>query len=182
MLSCWNFQLLSLIGGGFGDYNDQVCGAFIVIKPKNDRIGIWTKNSLDKDAIMHIGWLCISLFVVSKCVFFCLGKLSSDVCLSTLFWLTNRTILNGEAHTPFSCLFQKLHNLEFYFILFIVSFSVRFIVRFILQVIDWEFCSFFLFNIYNFKLNANGQLISWFCISSKLLSFLLILTYSPKCL
>lgn len=51
----WMELLLALIGEAFGEYNDYVCGAFCVIKQKNDRIGVWTKQANDRDSNMHIG-------------------------------------------------------------------------------------------------------------------------------
>lgn len=50
-------QLLCLIGEGFDEYNDYVCGAFVVIKRSQDRIGIWTKEASNRDANLHIGYV-----------------------------------------------------------------------------------------------------------------------------
>ncbi|KPM06500.1 eukaryotic translation initiation factor 4E-like protein [Sarcoptes scabiei] len=51
----WLEVLLCLIGEGFGDYNDSICGAFVLIKKNQNRIGIWTKDANHRDANMHIG-------------------------------------------------------------------------------------------------------------------------------
>ncbi|KAH9422028.1 eukaryotic translation initiation factor 4E-like [Dermatophagoides pteronyssinus] len=51
----WLELLLCLIGEGFDEYNDYVCGAFVVIKRSQDRIGIWTKEASNRDANLHIG-------------------------------------------------------------------------------------------------------------------------------
>ena len=48
-------QLMCLIGEAFGDGSDEVCGAVVNIRPKQNKISIWTGNAKSKDAILHIG-------------------------------------------------------------------------------------------------------------------------------
>lgn len=83
---------MCLIGEGFDDFNDYVCGAFVVIKKSQDRIGIWTKEASNRDANMHIGYVYLLLPYVSN---FLISLLSSNV-------IKKRTNYNGginfEAH------------------------------------------------------------------------------------
>jgi len=51
----WLEVLLCLIGEAFGDHSDQVCGAVINIRPKMDKISIWTGDCKNAAAITHIG-------------------------------------------------------------------------------------------------------------------------------
>ena len=46
---------MCLIGESFGDSSDEVCGAVVNIRPKQNKIAIWTGNAKEKDAILHIG-------------------------------------------------------------------------------------------------------------------------------
>ena len=48
-------QLMRLTGEVFGDSSDEVCGAVVNIRTKQNKISIWTGNSKRKDAIIHIG-------------------------------------------------------------------------------------------------------------------------------
>ena len=48
-------QLMCLIGEGFGDSTDEVCGAVVQIRAKGDKMAIWTGNTRKGDDIMHIG-------------------------------------------------------------------------------------------------------------------------------
>ena len=47
-------QLMCLIEA-FGDGSDKMCGAVVSIRPKQNKISIWTGNAKRKDAILHIG-------------------------------------------------------------------------------------------------------------------------------
>lgn len=49
-------QLLCLVGEGFDDFSDDVCGAVINVRAKGDKIAIWTTNYENKEAVTHIGW------------------------------------------------------------------------------------------------------------------------------
>ncbi|XP_068158971.1 eukaryotic translation initiation factor 4E1-like [Drosophila tropicalis] len=50
----WLDVLLCLIGEAF-DNSDQVCGAVVNIRGKNNKISIWTSNGNKEDAAMEIG-------------------------------------------------------------------------------------------------------------------------------
>jgi translation initiation factor 4E len=43
-----------MIGEAFDSY-DEICGAVVNIRPKGDRIAVWTGNYSNKDAILEIG-------------------------------------------------------------------------------------------------------------------------------
>jgi len=51
----WLEVLLCLIGEAFDEDGDDVCGAVVDIRMKQDKINIWTANCNNKDAILHIG-------------------------------------------------------------------------------------------------------------------------------
>lgn len=51
----WLEVLLCLIGEAFGDDSDQVCGAVINIRPKIDKISVWTNDCHNSQAITNIG-------------------------------------------------------------------------------------------------------------------------------
>jgi len=51
----WLEVLLCLIGEGFGEESDQVCGAVINIRPKMDKIAIWTNDCKSGQAVLKIG-------------------------------------------------------------------------------------------------------------------------------
>ena len=44
-----------MIGETFGITSDEVCGAVVDIRPKQNKISIWTGNTKRKDVIIHIG-------------------------------------------------------------------------------------------------------------------------------
>ena len=48
-------QLLCLVGEAFDDYSDLVCGTVVQIRPKLDKLAIWTGNYSDKVANVKIG-------------------------------------------------------------------------------------------------------------------------------
>ena len=48
-------QLLCLIGEAFGEDSDQVCGAVINIRPKGDKLAVWTQFADKQESVMHIG-------------------------------------------------------------------------------------------------------------------------------
>ncbi|XP_073775665.1 eukaryotic translation initiation factor 4E family member 1c isoform X2 [Danio rerio] len=48
-------QLLCLIGESFDEASEDVCGAVVNVRPKGDKIAIWTGNCQNRDAIMTIG-------------------------------------------------------------------------------------------------------------------------------
>jgi translation initiation factor 4E len=53
--SCWLETLMCLIGEGFDDSSDEVCGSVVQIRSKGDKMAIWTGNVEKADDIMHIG-------------------------------------------------------------------------------------------------------------------------------
>lgn len=48
-------QLLCLVGETFDEASDDVCGAVVNVRPKGDKLAIWTSNCQNRDAIMTIG-------------------------------------------------------------------------------------------------------------------------------
>lgn len=48
-------QLMCLVGEGFEDSSDEVCGAVVQIRGKADKIAIWTGNSKKEHDILTIG-------------------------------------------------------------------------------------------------------------------------------
>ena len=46
---------MCLVGEIFEDSSDDVCGAVVQMRPRGDKIAIWTANSKNKDQIMTIG-------------------------------------------------------------------------------------------------------------------------------
>lgn len=51
----WLEVLLCLIGEAFGEDSDQVCGAVINIRPKMDKISVWTNDCKNSPSIVNIG-------------------------------------------------------------------------------------------------------------------------------
>ena len=49
-------QLLAMIGEGFGEYSDEICGAVVNIRGKGDKLALWTKHCNDGEATLNIGW------------------------------------------------------------------------------------------------------------------------------
>ncbi|KAF2531669.1 hypothetical protein F2Q70_00032744 [Brassica cretica] len=50
----WLYTLLALIGEQF-DHGDEICGAVVNIRGKQERISIWTKNASNEAAQVSIG-------------------------------------------------------------------------------------------------------------------------------
>lgn len=50
-------QLLCLVGESFDEASEDVCGAVVNVRPKGDKIAIWTSSCQNRDAIMTIGWV-----------------------------------------------------------------------------------------------------------------------------
>jgi len=46
---------MCLVGEGFEESSDEVCGAVVQIRTKGDKMAIWTGNVHKSDDIMHIG-------------------------------------------------------------------------------------------------------------------------------
>lgn len=53
--ACWLETLMCLIGEGFDDSSDEVCGSVVQIRSKGDKMAIWTGNLEKADDIVHIG-------------------------------------------------------------------------------------------------------------------------------
>jgi len=51
----WLEVLLCLIGEAFGEESEQICGAVINVRPKMDKIAIWTGDSKASSAVQKIG-------------------------------------------------------------------------------------------------------------------------------
>lgn len=54
--SYWLEVILCLIGEAFDEFSDDICGAVVNIRPKGDKLSIWTADSTNKDGIMKIGY------------------------------------------------------------------------------------------------------------------------------
>ncbi|XP_010559277.1 PREDICTED: eukaryotic translation initiation factor 4E-1 [Tarenaya hassleriana] len=52
--TCWLYTLLALIGEQF-DHGDEICGAVVNVRGKQERISIWTKNAANEAAQVSIG-------------------------------------------------------------------------------------------------------------------------------
>jgi len=51
----WLETLLCLIGEAFGDASDEVCGAVVNIRPKGDKLGLWTSHASHSETVLTIG-------------------------------------------------------------------------------------------------------------------------------
>ncbi|KAG7188282.1 hypothetical protein KM043_007946 [Ampulex compressa] len=51
----WLEIILCMIGEAFNEYSDDVCGAVVNIRPKGDKIGVWTANANSVESVMEIG-------------------------------------------------------------------------------------------------------------------------------
>ncbi|KAL6991338.1 Eukaryotic translation initiation factor 4E type 2 [Sarracenia purpurea var. burkii] len=52
--TCWLYTLLAMIGEQF-DHGDEICGAVVNIRARQDKIALWTKNAANEAAQMSIG-------------------------------------------------------------------------------------------------------------------------------
>ena len=48
-------QLLCLIGEAFDELSDEICGAVVNIRPKGDKLGLWTRDASNSEANLKIG-------------------------------------------------------------------------------------------------------------------------------
>ncbi|KAI8794592.1 eukaryotic translation initiation factor 4E [Biomphalaria glabrata] len=65
----WLETLLCLIGEGFDEHSDDICGATVNIRTKGDKLGLWTRDANKIEATKKIGLkLKESLNVPSKIV------------------------------------------------------------------------------------------------------------------
>jgi len=51
----WLETLLCLIGEAFDDASEDICGAWVQIRQKNDKVAIWTGDASNKERVMSIG-------------------------------------------------------------------------------------------------------------------------------
>ncbi|KAK7245609.1 hypothetical protein RIF29_40456 [Crotalaria pallida] len=52
--TCWLYTLLAMIGEQF-DHGDEICGAVVNVRGRQDKISIWTKNASNEAAQISIG-------------------------------------------------------------------------------------------------------------------------------
>ncbi|KAA8519579.1 hypothetical protein F0562_013797 [Nyssa sinensis] len=52
--TCWLYTLLAMVGEQF-DHGDEICGAVVNVRPRGEKIGLWTKNAANETAQMSIG-------------------------------------------------------------------------------------------------------------------------------
>jgi len=51
----WQETLLCLIGESFDPFSDEICGAVVNIRPKGDKLAIWTGDAEKQEKVMKIG-------------------------------------------------------------------------------------------------------------------------------
>lgn len=44
-----------MIGESFDEYSNEICGAYINIRPKSDKISLWTADNSKNEVNMAIG-------------------------------------------------------------------------------------------------------------------------------
>ncbi|KAM0071533.1 putative translation Initiation factor eIF-4e, eukaryotic translation initiation factor 4E (eIF-4E) [Helianthus debilis subsp. tardiflorus] len=52
--TCWLYTLLAMIGEQF-DHGDEICGAVVNVRSRQEKIALWTKNAANEPAQMSIG-------------------------------------------------------------------------------------------------------------------------------
>ncbi|XVE51532.1 hypothetical protein DITRI_Ditri02bG0049500 [Diplodiscus trichospermus] len=53
----WLYTLLALIGEQF-EYGDEICGAVVSVRTKQEKIALWTKNAANETAqVTRVAWL-----------------------------------------------------------------------------------------------------------------------------
>ncbi|KAF4347026.1 hypothetical protein CsatB_002081 [Cannabis sativa] len=52
--TCWLYTLLAMIGEQF-DHGDEICGAVVNVRARQEKISIWTKNAANEEAQVSIG-------------------------------------------------------------------------------------------------------------------------------
>ncbi|GER31813.1 eukaryotic translation initiation factor 4Efamily protein [Striga asiatica] len=52
--TCWLYTLLAMIGEQF-DHGDEICGAVVNVRSRQEKISIWTKNAANEAAQLSIG-------------------------------------------------------------------------------------------------------------------------------
>ncbi|XP_028393629.1 eukaryotic translation initiation factor 4E-1A-like [Dendronephthya gigantea] len=61
----WLETLLCLVGEAFDDYSDLVCGTVVQIRPKMDKLAVWTGNAKEQQANITIGRVIKSRLQIS---------------------------------------------------------------------------------------------------------------------
>lgn len=51
----WLETLLCLIGESFGEDSEQICGAVVNLRPKGDKLAVWTSHADKHESVMKIG-------------------------------------------------------------------------------------------------------------------------------
>ncbi|XP_015519906.1 eukaryotic translation initiation factor 4E [Neodiprion pinetum] len=51
----WLEVLLCMIGEAFNEFSDDVCGAVVNVRPKGDKIGVWTADANRGQSVLEIG-------------------------------------------------------------------------------------------------------------------------------
>lgn len=59
-------QLLAMIGEQF-DYGDEICGAVVSIRGKQERIAVWTKNAANETAQVRTASILHYIRKLTKC-------------------------------------------------------------------------------------------------------------------
>ncbi|OMO82796.1 Translation Initiation factor eIF- 4e [Corchorus olitorius] len=52
--TCWLYTLLALIGEQF-EHGDEICGAVVSVRARQEKIALWTKNAANETAQVSIG-------------------------------------------------------------------------------------------------------------------------------
>lgn len=52
--TCWLYTLLAMIGEQF-DHGDEICGAVVNVRSRQEKIALWTKNAANEAAQISIG-------------------------------------------------------------------------------------------------------------------------------
>nr|GEX96598.1 EIF4E [Tanacetum cinerariifolium] len=52
--TCWLYTLLAMIGEQF-DHGNEICGAVVNVRSRQEKIALWTKNAVNEAAQMSIG-------------------------------------------------------------------------------------------------------------------------------
>ena len=51
----WLEIILCMIGEGFNQYSNDICGAVVNIRPKGDKLALWTRDASSVQSVMDIG-------------------------------------------------------------------------------------------------------------------------------
>ena len=50
-------QLMLLIGEQFEEASEEICGAVVNVRPRGDKLAIWTGHSERKERVLKIGYI-----------------------------------------------------------------------------------------------------------------------------